>query len=39
VRDDVRTIRASPLMPKDLTVSGWIYDVHTGRLNEVPVPG
>ena len=25
-------------MWKDLDVSGWIYDVHTGRLNEVPVP-
>jgi carbonic anhydrase len=37
-RDDVRAIRANPLMPKDLDVSGWIYDVRTGRLNEVPVP-
>ena len=37
-RDDVRTIRANRLMPKDLDVSAWIYDVHTGRLNEVPVP-
>jgi carbonic anhydrase len=34
----VRTIRANRLMPKDLDVSAWIYDVHTGRLNEVPVP-
>jgi carbonic anhydrase len=38
VRDDVGAIRANPLMPTDLTVSGWIYDVQTGRLNEVPVP-
>jgi carbonic anhydrase len=38
VRDDVGAIRANPLMPTDLEVSGWIYDVRSGRLNEVPVP-
>ena len=35
VRDDVATIRASPLVPKDITVDGFVYDVHTGRLRAV----
>jgi carbonic anhydrase len=34
-RDDVRTIRANPLLPEDLGVTAWVYDVHTGRLDEV----
>jgi carbonic anhydrase len=34
-RDDVATIRANPLMPDDLAVSGWVYDVTTGRLSAV----
>ena len=34
-RDDVATIRASALMPADLTVSGWVYDVKTGALSSV----
>jgi len=32
VRDDVATIKASPLIPKNIEVSGFIYDVHSGRL-------
>lgn len=39
VRDDVRTIRANPLLPKELEVSGWVFDVATGRLDEVKVLG
>ncbi|MBI3938431.1 MAG: carbonic anhydrase [Betaproteobacteria bacterium] len=35
VRDDVATIRTSPLVPKDLPVRGFVYDVRTGRLREV----
>jgi carbonic anhydrase len=35
--DDVRAIRANPLLPKDFDVTGWVYDVHTGRLDEVKV--
>jgi carbonic anhydrase len=35
VRDDVASIQASPLIPKDIPVSGFVYDVHTGRLNPV----
>lgn len=35
VRDDVATIRNHPLVPDSLPVSGYIYEVETGRL--VPV--
>ncbi len=35
VRQDVETIRSSPLLPKDLTVRGFVYDVHTSHLREV----
>src|SRR6476619_3939435 len=30
-RNDVRTIRANPLLPSDLEVTAWVYDVTTGR--------
>jgi carbonic anhydrase len=32
VRDDVATLKASPLIPKNITISGFIYDVKSGRL-------
>ncbi len=35
VRQDVQTIRSSPLIPDDITVSGFVFDVKTGRLREV----
>ncbi len=35
VRDDVAFLRASPLIPDDIPIRGFIYDVHTGRLTEV----
>jgi carbonic anhydrase len=35
VRDDIETIRESALIPKGITVSGAIYDVHTGKLTPV----
>ena len=35
VRDDVATIRASPLLLKDIPVRGFIYAVETGQLHEV----
>jgi len=37
-RNDIRTLRANPLLPTDLEVSAWLYDVATGRLDEVKVP-
>ena len=35
VRQDVATIRSSPLIPDDIPVRGFVYDVRTGRLREV----
>ncbi len=35
VRQDVQTIRSSPLIPGDVSVSGFVFDVKTGRLREV----
>jgi carbonic anhydrase len=36
VVDDVSRIRSHPLVPRTIPVYGYIYDVTTGRLNEVP---
>jgi carbonic anhydrase len=38
VRQDVETIRSSPMIPEDIPVSGFVYDVRTGKLREVPCP-
>ena len=35
VRKSVQTIRESPLLPDSLDVSGWVYDVRSGRITEV----
>ncbi len=35
VRDDVAFLRHSPLIPKDVPISGAIYDVRTGKVHEV----
>ena len=35
VRRDVATVRSSPLIPKDIPVSGFVYDVRSGRLQAV----
>jgi carbonic anhydrase len=35
VVDDVRTIRLHPLVPKRIPIYGYIYDVKTGRIEEV----
>lgn len=35
VREDVRTIRSSPLIPDEVSVRGFVYDVRDGRLREV----
>ena len=35
VREDVQTLRDSPLIPDDVAIAGFIYDVHTGRLQPV----
>lgn len=36
VAEDVRRIRNHPLVPKDIPIHGYIYDVKTGKLTEVP---
>lgn len=36
VADDVRTIREHPLVPHNIPIYGYIYDVKTGKLIEVP---
>ena len=35
VRDDLKTLRESPLIPKNIPISGAIYDVHTGKVTRV----
>jgi carbonic anhydrase len=35
VRDDVELIRSSPLIPNDIKVSGFIYDVKDGKISQV----
>jgi hypothetical protein len=35
VVQDVRRIREHPLVPADVPIYGYIYDVRTGHLNEV----
>jgi carbonic anhydrase len=36
VADDVRTIREHPLVPSSIPIYGFVYDVKTGRLVELP---
>jgi carbonic anhydrase len=36
VVDDVSRIREHPLVAKDISIYGFIYDVHSGNLLEVP---
>ena len=36
VVDDVRRLRSHPLVAPDITIYGFIYDVRSGRLIEVP---
>jgi carbonic anhydrase len=35
VAQDVRRIREHPLVPKSIPIYGYVYDVRTGRLDEV----
>ncbi|MDQ8046118.1 MAG: carbonic anhydrase [Solirubrobacteraceae bacterium] len=35
VRQSIARIKASPFIPKKDQVRGFVYDVHTGKLNEV----
>jgi carbonic anhydrase len=35
VRDDIRFLKDSPLIPEDVSIRGFVYDVKTGRVREV----
>lgn len=35
VRDDLATIRSSPLIPEDIPARGFVYDVQTGAPREI----
>jgi carbonic anhydrase len=35
VRDDVQFLKDSPLVPDDVSIRGFVYDVHSGKLTEV----
>jgi carbonic anhydrase len=35
LKEDVTTIRSNAFLPKDVEVTGWIYDTKTGRLRQV----
>jgi carbonic anhydrase len=37
VREDVALLQSSPLIAGDVLIRGFVYDVRTGRLNEVAV--
>ena len=37
VKQSIARIKASPFIPNKSSVRGFVYDVHTGRLNEVGV--
>ena len=36
--EDVTRIRTHPLVPNNIPIYGYMYDVKTGRLAEVPEP-
>jgi carbonic anhydrase len=38
VRDDLTVLLASPLIPDDIPIRGFVYDVRNGRLTEVSPP-
>jgi len=38
VKQSIARIKASPFIPDKSSVRGFVYDVHSGRLNEVGVP-
>jgi carbonic anhydrase len=39
VRSSLNAIRESPHLPDSLELSGWVYDVRSGRLSEVAQVG
>lgn len=35
VRDDVAFLKSAPTVPKDVLISGWIYELETGKVKQV----
>jgi carbonic anhydrase len=35
VKDDINYLRSSKLVPGSVTISGWIYEVETGKTRRV----
>jgi carbonic anhydrase len=35
VRDDVQYLKDSPLVPDDISIRGFVYDVKSGKVSEV----
>lgn len=35
VRDDLDFLRRQSAVPRDVAISGWVYDVQTGRVEQV----
>jgi carbonic anhydrase len=35
VRDDVEFLKSSPLVPDDISIRGFVYDVKSGKVSEV----
>lgn len=35
VRDDVKFLQGSKLVPDSVTISGWVYEVETGKTRRV----
>ena len=35
VKDDVEFLKASELIPDSVTISGWVYEVETGKVKSV----
>ncbi|KAI1370628.1 carbonate dehydratase [Hypoxylon crocopeplum] len=35
VREDVEFLRKSATVPSDITISGWVYEVETGKIRQV----
>ncbi|KAI9859072.1 MAG: hypothetical protein M1824_003912 [Vezdaea acicularis] len=35
VKDDIAYLKGSKLIPDDITISGWVYDVTSGKVSKV----
>lgn len=35
VMDDIRLLEGTKLIPKDVVLSGWIYDVDSGKTKKI----